>query len=110
MTERKFKNRLVDVSVCRGAAGGMSDHYLVEAKVRMEGYTRDQRRLIEDKKVVRVSELEKVEVRDTFKEMMAEEWSKVRNARLLSVEEEWKRFKETMMMIAARVCGYKSVL
>jgi len=109
LTERKFKNRLVDVSVCRGAAGGMSDHYLVEAKVRMEGYTKDQRRLMEDKKVVRVSELEKVEVRDTYKEMMAEEWSKVRNARLLSVEEEWKRFKETVMMIAARVCGYKSV-
>jgi len=59
--------------------------------------------------MVEVKWLEKVEVRDTYKEMMAEEWSKFRNARLLSVEEEWKRFKETSMMIAARVCGYKSV-
>jgi len=50
LTERKFKNRLVDVSVCKGAAGGMSDHYLVEVKVRMELYTKDQRRLMEDKK------------------------------------------------------------
>jgi len=55
LTERRFKNRIIDVSVCKGAAEEMSDHYLVEGKVRMEGYPKDKRRLMEDKKVVRVS-------------------------------------------------------
>ena len=34
----KSKNLLEDVNVYRGAAGGMSDHCLVEAKVRMKGF------------------------------------------------------------------------
>ncbi|MEL7523216.1 MAG: endonuclease/exonuclease/phosphatase family protein, partial [Cyanobacteria bacterium J06553_1] len=38
LIERKFKSRLKDVSVHRGAAAGLSNHYLVEAKVRIEGY------------------------------------------------------------------------
>jgi len=37
--------------------------------------------------------LEKEEVRDAFKKMLAEEWSQVRKVRIISVEEEWKRFK-----------------
>jgi len=48
-------------------------------------------------------------VLDAFKENLAEQWAKVRNKRLLRVEEEWKRFKETVIIISARVCGYTSV-
>ena len=60
------------MSVRRGVAGGMSDHYLVEAKVRMDGYSEVQKRLVEDKKVVKVSELEKEEVREAFQEMLVQ--------------------------------------
>ena len=109
LIESKYKNRLKDVSVFRGAAGGMSDHYLVEAKMRVEGYRDDERRMLNVKKVVKVSELEKEEVKEVFKGILAEEWAKVRNARLMSVEEEWKIFKETVLRVAARVCGYRSV-
>ena len=109
LIESKYKSCLKDVSVRRGAAGGMSDHYLVEAKVRVNGYSLEQRKVSRDKKIVKVSELEKEEVREAFKEMLAEEWEKVRNSRLLSVEEEWKTFKECVMTVAARVCGYKRV-
>ena len=33
--DEKSKNLLEDVNVYIGAAGGMSDHYLVEAKLRI---------------------------------------------------------------------------
>ena len=36
--DEKIKNLLEDVNVYRGTAGGMNDHYLVEAKVRMKGF------------------------------------------------------------------------
>ena len=39
LIESKYKSCLEAVSVRRGAAGGMSDHYLVDAKVRVNGYT-----------------------------------------------------------------------
>ncbi|MEL7302024.1 MAG: reverse transcriptase family protein, partial [Pseudomonadota bacterium] len=48
-------------------------------------------------------------VREAFRGILSEEWGKIRNSRLLSVAEEWKTFKETVMMVAARVCGYKRV-
>merc|ERR1712105_51168 len=109
LIESKYKSCLKDVSVRRGAAGGMSGNYLVEVKVRVNGYSLEQRKVSRDKKIVKVSELEKEEVREAFIEMLAEEWEKVRNSRLLSVEEEWKTFKECVMTVAARVCGYKRV-
>ena len=31
------RERLIDVNVLRGAAGGMSDHYLVEIKLKIKG-------------------------------------------------------------------------
>lgn len=39
-----------------------------------------------ERKVVKVNELEK-EVREVFKEVLAKEWAKDQNARLLSVKE-----------------------
>ena len=70
LIKMNFKSRMKDASLCRGMAGGMSDHYLVEAKVRMDGYSEG---LIEDKSIVKVSELEKEEVRETFHKMLLQE-------------------------------------
>ena len=107
--DEKSKNLLEDVNVYRGAAGGMSDHYLVEAKVRMKGFWKREREEVTAKRVVRVSELEKEEVREVFVILIVNEWDRIRNTRVLSVEEEWEMFKSTVMTCAARVCGYKSI-
>ena len=37
LVNEKSKNQLEDVNVYRDATGGMSDHYLVQAKVRLKG-------------------------------------------------------------------------
>ena len=87
----------------------MSNHYLVEAIIRLEGYSSKRSQMMEDKRVIKVSELEKAEVREAFKQLLAEEWERVSNTRLLSVEEEWMLFKETVLRIAAEVCGYRKV-
>ena len=109
LVDEKSKNLLEDVNVYRGAAGGMSDHYLVEAKVRMKGFRKREREEVIAKRVVRVSELEKEEVREAFVILIVNEWDRIRNTRVLSVEEEWEMFKSTVMTCAARVCGYKSI-
>ena len=43
LVDEKSKNLLGDVNVYRSSAGGMSDHYLVEAKVRMKGFRKRER-------------------------------------------------------------------
>ena len=58
---------------------------------------------------MRVSELEKEEVRRAFVILIVIEWDRNRNTRVLSVEEMWEMFKSTVMTCAARVCGYKSI-
>ena len=52
-----------------------------------------------------MSELEKEELRAASVKLMVNEWDKIRNTRVLSVEEEWEIFKSTVMTCAARMCG-----
>ena len=77
--DEKSKNLLEDVNVYRGAAGSMSDHCLVEAKVRMKSFLKKEREEVTAKRVVRVSELEKEEVREAFVILMVNEWDRFRN-------------------------------
>ena len=84
------------MNVYRGAAGGMSDQYLVKARVRMKGFWKREREKVTAKRVVRVSELEKEKVREAFVILIANEWDRIRNTRVLSVEE-WEMFKSTVM-------------
>ena len=95
--EKKSKNLLEDVNVYRGAARGMSDYYLVEAKVRMKGFRKRKSEEVIAKRVVRVSELEKEEVREGFVILVVNEWDRIRNTRVLSVKEEWDMFKITVI-------------
>ena len=44
------------MNVYIGAAGGMSDHYLVEAKVKMKGFRKREREEVIDKRVLRAWE------------------------------------------------------
>ena len=109
LLDEKSKNLLEDVNVYRGAAGGMSDHYFVEAKVRIKGFRKREREEVTAKRVVKMSELEKEEVREAFVMLIVNEWDRIRNTRVLSVEEEWEMFKSTVITCAARVCGYISI-
>ena len=105
----KRKNILEDVNVCGGAARGVSDHYLVEAKIRMKGFRKRDGEEVIAKSVMMVSELQKQEVRKAFLILIVNEFDRIRNTRVLSVEEEWQLFKSTVMPCAARVHWYKSI-
>ena len=51
LVKEKRKNLLEGVDVYRGAAGGLSDHYLVEAKAKMEGFWKRKRDKVIAKRV-----------------------------------------------------------
>ena len=77
--ECETKNLLEDVNVYRDAAGGMSDHYLVEAKVRLKGFQKREREKVSVKIIVRVSELEKEKVKEAFVILIVNEHDRIRN-------------------------------
>ena len=93
LVDERSKRSLEDVNVFRGAAGGMSHHYLVEAKVRMRGGFRRDRGEAVNQSCESVW-IEEVEVREASERLILSECERVRDSRLLSVEEEWE-FKRT---------------
>src|SRR5215469_10399023 len=76
---------VVDVSVRRGAGGGLSDHYLVVGKVKIKkGWRREGRN--EGEEVIKVWKLEEEEGSRRFKGFMGEVWERVRG-------KEWGRWR-----------------
>ncbi|XP_071529497.1 craniofacial development protein 2-like [Panulirus ornatus] len=109
LIDRRAKERLLDVNVLRGATGGMSDHYLVEAKVKISMGFQKRGVNVGVKKVVRVSELGKETCVGKYQERLCTEWKKVRTMEVRGVGEEWDVFRESVMDCAKDACGMRRV-
>lgn len=108
LISRRVSGRLLDVHVLRGEAGGMSDHFLVEGRIRggckrwKYGKSECNR-----KTTVKVSELSneckkveyQVKVSNRF-ECLGE---------VEDVEVEWMKFKNALVESARDVCGVRKV-
>ena len=86
-----MRERLIDVTVRRGVAGGISDNFLAECNVkRCARKKKEKGRCITE--IVKVSEFEKQKIRDAYRLLIAVEWFSVKDAMLLSAEEKFKSF------------------
>ena len=109
IVRKRSLGRLQDVHVYRGEAGGISDHFLVEARLRVGGGEGRGRTRGTVREVVRVSELEKSEKAEEFREKIKVEWEGVKVRRNGGVEEEWGLFKEAVLRCAKEVCRVRKV-
>ena len=57
LISKKVRQRLLDVHVYRGAADGVSDHFLVEGRLKVIGRWRRGRGRMEGCKAIKVGEL-----------------------------------------------------
>ena len=100
--------RLKDVHVFRGMAAGMSDHFLLEAKLivakewnkRLVGCKREE---------VKVEELKKPEKREEYQERLKRTYDRVKENVVGELEEEWTLMKENVKEHASSVCGVRDV-
>ena len=106
---KMYVKRLLDVHVKRGVAGGISDHYLVRADVRVKGEWRSRRVNGNEKVVIRVSELSKEEQKMAYKEKIDKCWKEVKGRETRDVEEEWLCVKRSMLEGAREVCGVRKL-
>ena len=93
IVSKDMRHKLVDVHVFRGAAGGVSDHYLVQGLIKVDRWWR-RRRGVCVKRRIKVKELEKIEKEVQYQELISARWERVRSLRMREVEEEWKDLKE----------------
>src|SRR6201990_823295 len=103
------RSRLLDVNVLRGAAMGISDHYLVVARVKVKGgweKVKVRKRVVE---VVRVERLEEEENRNDYIRGIKEKWREVLRSEVKDVEEEWNKLKIALVGVARSVCGVKKI-
>lgn len=108
MVMRRVLGRLKDVHVYRGEAAGMSDHFLVEAKVEV-GKVWTNKWGGCKREVIKVEELEKKEKESEYQERVRREYEGVREREVGSVEGEWVSFRESVLRIANVVCGKQNV-
>ena len=82
-----LRGTLLDVNVFRGVAGGMSDHYLVEGRIKVNGrFVRREGRNVRE--VVKIEELEKkVNIR-RYQEKIGDIWQRKR-------EMEWEVLRDS---------------
>ena len=85
LVQENRRKDLMDVTVRRGVAAGITDHYLVEAKVRVTGHWKSEGGMMR-MQVVDVKKYERREVRDEYKEMIAREWTRVKDSEIGSPE------------------------
>ena len=97
------------MNVLRGAAGGMSDHYLVEAKIKVKGGWKLKLGFNRSVEVTRVEKLENEEYATEYERILTEKWVIMKEKEKGGAQEEWETFKETMLMTAREVCGVKKV-
>ena len=107
LVSRKVVGSLLDVRVLRGEGGGMSDHYLVESRLRVSGRRWDGRRVGCVREGLKVSELRKSEKAREFQEKLTVEWNVVKEQEIAAVEEEWNKFKNGVLGCASEVCGVR---
>ena len=108
LIERRMVGRLKDVHVYRGEAAGMSDHYLVEARVLVakEWCSREKR---SRREVVKIEELRKTEKMREYQEKVKAAHEGVKDQAVGELEEEWKAVRECMVQSANEVCGKRCV-
>ncbi|MCP4264721.1 MAG: hypothetical protein GY777_03945, partial [Candidatus Brocadiaceae bacterium] len=109
LIERGMVGRLLGVHVYRGKGGGMSDHYLVEGRLRVMTRWMGGKNVKGVRKVVNVRRLYDAEKEREYQEKVKVEYEAVKNERVESVEAEWLLFKNTVMRCMTEVCGKRRV-
>ena len=92
---RRMLGRLLDVKVWRGE--GLSDHFLVEARLKLVGGWRSEGRMEGVRNVLKVSELKNSVKERAYQESLRGKYEVWRGGDVESVEKVWEKFRDIVM-------------
>ena len=87
----------------------MSDHFLVEARLKLLGGWRNAGRLESVRNVLKVSELNHSVKEMAYKESLHVKYEVCRGGEVESVEKEWEKFRDMVMECTNDVYGMRRV-
>ena len=87
----------------------MSDHFLVEARLKLVGGWRSDRRMEGVRNVFKVSELNNSVKERVHQESLLVKYEVWRGGEVESVEKEWEKFRDIVMECTNDVCGMRRV-
>ena len=105
---KRMIGRVKDVHVFRGVGAGMSDHFMVEARVIVAKQWGNRAKVCR-REVVKVEELKKPENKRVYQERLKAAYDRVKERELGDSEEEWKPMKESLVKNATDICGKRYV-
>lgn len=108
IVRKRDVERLMDVCVRRGVGGGLSDHFLVEGLIKIEGRWK-RRRSGQKREVLRVAVLNEEGKEQELREKLERLYGAIRGQPCGSVEGEWVRFRDGVNQCAREVCGVRYV-
>ena len=106
---RRMLGRLLDVKVQRGEGGLLSDHFLVEARLKLLGGWRSAGRTEGVRNVLKVGELNHSVKERAYQESLRGKYEVWRGGEVESVETEWEKFSDMVMECTNNVCGMRCV-
>ena len=106
---KRMLGRLLDVKVWRAEGGGRSDHFLVEARLKLEGGWRSAGRMEGVRNMLKVSELNNSVKERPHRESLRGQYEVWRGGEVKSVEKEWKKFRDIVMEFNNELCGMRRV-
>jgi len=108
LVSRSECKSLLDVHVYRGEAGGMSDHFLVEGRLKVSyGSWKQHEKGRERGTAIKVGELRNERKMMEYQVKVANKYECL--GEIESVEEEWSKFKNGVVESAREICGVRKV-
>lgn len=101
--------RLVDVHVYRGESGGMSDHFLVEGRLKVAERWKNKVNATSGRSAIKVCKLNDRNMEREYQERLRVEYERVCEKAAESVEVEWEWFRDSVNRCASEVCGMRRV-
>ena len=89
--------------------GGLSDHFLVEARLKLLGGWRSAGRMEGMRNVLKVSERNHSDKERAYQESLRGKYEVWRGGEVESVEKEWEKFRDIVMECTIDVCGMRRV-
>ena len=86
--------------------GGLSDHFLVEARLKLLRGWRITGRMESVRNVLKVSELNHSVKEMAYQESLCVKYEVCRGGEVESVEKEWEKFRDMVMECTNDVCGW----
>ena len=94
---------------CGEEKGGLSDHFLVEVRLKLLGGWRSAGTTEGVRNVLKVSELNHSVKERAYQESLLGKYEVWRGGEVESVEKEWEKFRDMVMECTNDVCGMRRV-